>query len=69
MLQQYLDSCHNMAQFNPILHGVRLENGRIHRKISNIRRTKPENLSECRLVLQLPLANPLKPGIKLRMEM
>ena len=33
--------------------------------------TKPENLSDCRLVLQLPLADPLKPGtcIKLRMKM
>ena len=40
-----------------------------YRKLSNIRRTKSENLSGCRLVLQLSLANPLKPGIKLRMKM
>ena len=39
-----------------------------HRKISSINRTKSENLSDCRLVLQLSLANPLKPGIKLRMK-
>ena len=32
-----------------------------YRKIFNIRRTKSPNLSDCRLVLQLPLANPLKP--------
>ena len=38
-------------------------------KIFNIRRTKSENLSDCRIVLQLPLANPLKPGVKLRMKM
>ena len=37
--------------------------------ISNIIRTRSENLSGCRLVLQLPLANPLKPGVKLRMKM
>ena len=28
-----------------------------------------QNLIDCRLVLQLPLANPLKPGFKLRMKM
>ena len=39
------------------------------RKISNIRCTKSEKSSDCRLVLQLPLANPLKPGVKLRMKM
>ena len=38
-------------------------------KISNIRCTKYENLSDCRLVLQLSLANPLEPGVKLRMKM
>ena len=37
----------------------------MYRDISNIRRTKSENLSYCRLVLQLPLANPLKPGVKI----
>ena len=40
----------------------------IYRKISNIRRTKSENLSDCRLVLQLPLDNALKPGVKLRVR-
>ena len=40
-----------------------------HHKISNIRRTKSENLSDYHLILQLPLANPLKPGVKLRMKM
>ena len=34
-----------------------------YRKISNIIRTKSQNLSDCRLVLQLPLSNPLKPGV------
>ena len=41
----------------------------IYRKISSIRRTKSENLSDCCIVLQLPLANPLKPDVKLRMKM
>ena len=40
-----------------------------YRKISNIRRTKSENLSDCRLVLQMPLSKPLKPGVKLRIKM
>ena len=40
-----------------------------YREISNIRHTESENLSDCRLVLQLPLANPLKPGVKLRTKM
>ena len=40
-----------------------------YRKISNISRIKSKNLSDCRLDLQLPLANPLKPDVKLRMKM
>ena len=40
----------------------------VYHKISNIKRTKSENLSDCCLVLQLPLANPLKPDVKLRMK-
>ena len=42
---------------------------RSYRAISNVSRTKSENLSDCRLVLLLPLANPLTPGVKLRMKM
>ena len=37
----------------------------IYRQISNIRRTKFQNLHDSRLVLQLPLPNPLKPGGRL----
>ena len=40
-----------------------------YRKISNIRRTKYQNLNGSRLMLQLPLTNPLKPGVKSRMKM
>ena len=39
-----------------------------YRKISNIRRTKSQNLNNYRLVLQLSLPNPLKPGVKSRMK-
>ena len=39
------------------------------REISNIRRNKSQNLNDSRLVLQLPLPNPLKPGVKSRMKM
>ena len=40
-----------------------------YRKVSNIRRTKSQNLNASRLILQLSLPNPLKPGVKLRMKM
>ena len=37
-------------------------------KMSTIRRTEPQNLNDSRLILQLPLPNPLTPGIKSRNE-
>ena len=40
-----------------------------YRKISNISHTKSQNLNVSRLVLQLSLPNPTKPGVKLRMKM
>ena len=40
-----------------------------YRKISNIRRTKSTNLNASRLVLQLSLPSPMKPGVKSRMKM
>ena len=41
----------------------------MYRKISNIRRTKFQNISDSRPVLQLSLLNLLKPCIKSRMKM
>ena len=40
-----------------------------YRQISNISSTKSQNLNVYRLVLQMPLPNPLKPGVKTRMKM
>ena len=40
-----------------------------YRKISDIRRTKYQNLNDSRLILQLSLPNPLTPGVKSRMKM
>ena len=40
-----------------------------YRKLSNISRTKSQNLNNSRLILQLSLPNPLKPGVKSRMKM
>ena len=40
-----------------------------YRKVSNISHTKSENLNASRLIFQLSLPNPLKPGVKLRMKM
>ena len=39
-----------------------------YHKISNISHTKSQNLNDCGLVLQLPLANPLKPGVEVENE-
>ena len=41
----------------------------IYRKVSNIRRTKCQNLNESRLALQLSVPNPLKPSVKSIMKM
>ena len=38
-------------------------------KISKIRHNKSQNLNDSRLVLQLSLSNPLKPGVKSKMKM
>ena len=40
-----------------------------YRKVSNIRRTKSQNLYDSHLVLKSPLPNPLKPGVTSRMKM
>ena len=37
-------------------------------KVSNIRRTKFQNLNVSHLILQLSFPNPLKPGVKSRMK-
>ena len=49
--------------------GVKNTNKFYYRKVSNIRRTKSPNLTASRLVLQLSLPNPKKPGVKSRMKM
>ena len=41
----------------------------MHRQFSNIRRTQSPNINVFRLVLQLLLTNPLKPGVKLISKM
>ena len=50
-------------------HSVTHNEGKIYRQIPNIRRTKFQNLNVFSRVLQLALPNPLKPGVKLRMNM
>ena len=41
----------------------------MQRKISNVRRTKYQNISDFYLVLELPLPNQLKPTVQSRMQM
>ena len=41
----------------------------VYHQTSNISHTKSQNLNVSRLVLQLSLPNPLKPGVKSRMKM
>ena len=45
-----------------------LSSGYNYRRISNIRRTKSQNLNTSHLGLQLSLSNILKPGVKSRMK-
>ena len=40
-----------------------------YRKVSNIRRTKCQNLKDSRLILQLSVPNPLKRSVKSVMKM
>ena len=40
-----------------------------YRQLSNMRRIQNQNLNDSRITLQLPLPNPLKPGVKSRMKM
>ena len=47
----------------------RLINPQTYRQISNISPTQSPNIDVSRLVLQLALLNPLKPGVRLRMKM
>ena len=44
------------------------DNNEMYRKTYNIRRTKSHNLDVSRLILQLSLPNPLRPGVKSRMR-
>ena len=41
----------------------------MYRKVSNIRGTQNKKLTDSRLIMQLPLPNALKPGVKSRMKM
>ena len=43
--------------------------GKTYRQVSNIRRTKSQQLKDSRTVLRLSLPNPLKPDVKSRMKM
>ena len=49
-------------------HLVLIYDKSVYRKISNIRGTKTSNLNDSHLILQLPLPNPLRPGVKSRNE-
>ena len=48
---------------------VPIEKRETYCEISNTRHTKSQNLNVSRLVLQLSLPNPLKPGVKSRMKL
>ena len=57
------------------LHPIKHSHSQMHvtyqtyRKVSNIRRTKYQNLNDSRLILQLSVPNPLKPSVKSIMKM
>ena len=52
-----------------IRYGGIVGDAEVYRKTSSISRIKSQNLNVSRLLLQWPLPNPLKPGVKLRMKM
>ena len=55
--------------WDPVLNGKSLGPAWVYHKISNISRTKSQNLNDSHLVLQSSLPNPLRPGVKSRMKM
>ena len=55
--------------FNSLRSSWRMYASENYRKVSNIRRTKYQNLNDSRLILQLSVANPLKPSVKSIMKM
>ena len=62
------------AAKNLLMKGIQMSGSQfkwesVYRKVSNIRRTKFQNISDSRTVLQLSLPNLLKPCIKSRMKM
>ena len=65
----------NLIEMIPVIgmdgtvHCAHLRYVRDYRKISNICRIKSPNVNVCRLILQLSLSNPTKPGVKSRMNM
>ena len=72
------ERCESLTWVDEILYDYRIlmQMGNIHTWYTevgilqkNIRCTKSQNLNDCRLVLQLSLHNPLKPGVKLKMKM
>ena len=64
-----MDVQYNPAVQNIISMHLREEYLLDYRKISNISRTKSPNLNVSRLVVQLSLPNPMKPGVMSRMKM
>ena len=63
----FIDKCisrHRATMIQSYIHYVHE-----YRKISNIRRTKFQNLNDSHLVLKSSLPNPLKPGVQSRMKM
>ena len=58
-----------LAQFIPVYPTMHATHRYNYRKISDIRSTKSSNWNVSHLVLQLPLPNPMMPGVKSRMKM
>ena len=64
------DNTSNSAVLNPAQYAQgTIDQDYMYGKVSNIRRTKCQNLNDSRLVLQLSVPNPLKQGVKSRMKM
>ena len=66
---QFFQATETPLKLSPLHSGYIFNLYRYYRKISNTSRTKSQTLNVSRLVLQLSLPNPMKPGVKLRMKM
>ena len=70
MMTQFIDIIwYHQAAISGVSYNIIIMTKTVYRQFPNIRRTQAQNINVSRLVWQLSLPNPMKPGVKLRMKM